>query len=69
MVPAAAFRYERRLRTAAVGPPAPFAGSAKFDLGKKADQRWSRDLTVDMPARTGVPLTGRALRATLSPSG
>lgn len=68
-VPGVAFRYDRRLRTATVRPPAPFAGSAKFDLGKKAGQRWSGDLTVDMPGRAGVPLTGPALRATLSPSG
>lgn len=68
-VPGVAFRYDRRLRTATVRPPAPFAGSARFDLGKKAGQRWSGDLTIDMPGRAGVPLTGPALRATLSPSG
>lgn len=68
-VPGVAFRYDRRLRTATVQPPAPFAGSARLDLRKKAGQRWSGDLTVDMPGRSGVPLTGPALRAALSPSG
>lgn len=68
-VPGTAFRYDRRLRTATVRPPAPFAGSARFDLGKKAGRRWSGDLTVDMPGRGGVPLTGPALRAILVPSG
>lgn len=67
-MPGAHFRYNRRLRTATVRPPAPFAGSARFALGKKAGQRWSGDLTVDLPGRAGVPLTGPLLRATLVPS-
>lgn len=66
-MPGADFRYDRRLRTATVSPPAPFAGSAHFDLGKKAGQRWSGDLTVDLPGRAGTPLTGPTLRATLFP--
>jgi hypothetical protein len=68
-MPSANFKYDRRLRTATVRPPAPFAGSARFDLGKKAGQRWSGDLTVDLPGRTGVPLTGPTLRAFLAPDG
>lgn len=66
-MPGADFTYDRHLRTATVSPPAPFAGSAHFDLGKKAGQRWSGDLTVDLPGRTATPLTGPTLRATLSP--
>jgi hypothetical protein len=62
------FTYDRRLRTATVRPPAPFAGSARFDLDAKAGQRWSGDLTVDMPGQADVPLTGPLLRATLAPS-
>jgi hypothetical protein len=65
---AGSFIFDRRLRTATVRPPAPFTGAASFDRGKKAGQRWSGDLTVDMPGRAGVPLTGSALRATLVPS-
>lgn len=68
-MPGGDFRYDRRLRTATVSPPAPFAGSARFDLGKKAGQRWSGDLTVDLPGKSGVPLTGPALRAYLYPAG
>jgi hypothetical protein len=67
-IPGADFTYDRRLRTATVRPPAPFAGSAHFDLGKKAGQRWGGDLTVDLPGRSGVPLTGPTLRAALLPS-
>ena len=66
-MPGADFTYDRHLRTATVSPPAPFAGSAHFDLGKKAGRRWSGDLTVDLPGRTATPLTGPTLRATLSP--
>lgn len=66
-MPGKHFRYDRRLRIASVRPPLPFAGSARFDRSKKAGQRWSGDLTVDMPGRAGVPLTSPALRASLVP--
>ena len=69
-IPNKDFTYDqRRLRTATVRPPAPFAGSGHFDFGKKAGQRWSGDLTVDLPGRTGVSLIGPTLRAYLVPSG
>lgn len=64
-LPARTFRYDPRLETATVSPPAPFAGSAHFDRNKNASRRWGGDLTVDMPGRADVPLTGTALRATL----
>jgi hypothetical protein len=68
-MPGSDFTYDRRrLRTATVTPPAPFAGTAHFDHGLKAGMRWSGDLTVDMPGRADVPLTGRLLRAYLEPS-
>jgi hypothetical protein len=69
MMPGGDFTYDRRLRTATVRPPVPFAGSARFDLNKKAGQRWSGNLTVDLPGKSDVPLTGPLLRATLVPSG
>ena len=68
VIPGRDFAYDRRLRTATVTPPAPFSGAARFDLGRKAGRRWSGDLTVEMPGRADVPLTGPLLRATLSPS-
>ena len=67
-MPAGDFSFDRRLRTATVRPPAPFAGAASFDRRKRAGRRWSGDLTVDMPGRADVPLTGGALRAFLVPS-
>jgi hypothetical protein len=68
LMPGGRFSYDRRLRTATVRPPAPFAGIARFDLGKKAGRRWSGDLTVDLPGRADVPLTAPTLRATLGPA-
>ncbi len=67
-MPGRDFVYDPRLRTATVTPPAPFSGTARFDLAEKAGRRWSGDLTVEMPGRPDVPLTGPSLRALLSPS-
>jgi hypothetical protein len=67
-IPSAAFTYDRRLRTATVRPAAPFSGSAHFDRRKKAGQRWSGNLTVDLPGKSDLPLTGPSLRANLVPS-
>lgn len=67
-MPGRDFTFDRHLRTASVHPPDPFSGSAQFDLRKKAGRRWSGDLSVDLPGRSGVPLTGPTLRATLIPS-
>jgi hypothetical protein len=67
-MPGRDFSYAPNLRAATVAPPGPFAGTARFELGEKAGRRWSGDLTVDMPGRDDVPLTGPLLRATLRPS-
>jgi hypothetical protein len=61
LMPAGAFRYDPRLRTATLNPSAPFAGTGRFDRSKKANRRWSGDLTVDMPGREDVALTGASL--------
>jgi len=67
-MPASAFRYDQRLQTATLSPPAPFSGSGLFKRSREAGQRWSGDLSIDMPGREDVPLTGSALRATLVPA-
>jgi hypothetical protein len=67
-LPSRDFLYNPRLRTATLDPAPPFAGSARFDRGKKAGRRWIGDLTVDLPGRVAVPLTGPTLRAFLVPS-
>lgn len=56
---AGALRYDRDLRTATLRPPAPFAGHATFDRGAPRARQWTGNLTVDMPGRSDVPLTGR----------
>jgi hypothetical protein len=65
VMPAAAFTYSPHLQTATVRPPAPFSGTARFDRRKKANRRWSGDLAIDLPGRTGLPLTDHQLRAYL----
>jgi hypothetical protein len=53
-----AFSYDRNLRTATVSPPAPFDGSATFRREAPRRNRWTGDLTVDLPGRADTPLTG-----------
>jgi hypothetical protein len=63
-----AFGYDPLLRTATLEPPAPFSGRASFHRNATASNRWSGDLTVDLPGRSTVPLTGNGIGATLVPS-
>ncbi len=65
---AAAFGYDPLLRTATLAPPAPFSGQATFHRGAAAANRWSGNLRVDLPGRSGVPLTDTGVRATLVPA-
>jgi hypothetical protein len=64
-VGAAAFRYDPLLATATLEPPAPFSGRASFHRGAAQGDRWTGDLTVDLPGRSNVPLTGPGVGATL----
>lgn len=67
--PAAAFSFDPHLHAATVKPPAPFSGSAHFKARPGANERahgiWTGNLSVDLPGRAGVRLTGRDFRATL----
>jgi hypothetical protein len=65
---AGAFGYDPLLRTATLDPPAPFSGRATFHRGAIAPNRWTGNLTVDLPGRSDVPLTGPEVGATLVPS-
>jgi len=62
-----AFDYDPLLRTAALVPPAPFSGSASFHRGAPAGKRWGGNLTVNLPGRSNVPLSGAGIEATLVP--
>jgi hypothetical protein len=65
---AGAFDYDRLLETATLAPPAPFSGHATFHRGAATANRWSGNLTVDLPGRSDVPLTGAGIEATLVPA-
>ncbi len=66
-VGASAFDYDPLLRTARLAPPAPFSGHASFHRGAAVANRWSGNLTVDLPGRSNVPLTGTGIGAHLAP--
>jgi hypothetical protein len=61
----AAFQYDPLLETATLRPPAPFSGVGNFYRRLAPENRWSGNLSVDLPGRPDVPLTGADLRATL----
>jgi hypothetical protein len=62
---AAHFRFDEDLRAAAVRPGAPFFGNARFDRGSGMN-RWSGSLSVSLPGRAAVKLTGSGFRSQLS---
>jgi hypothetical protein len=62
---AGALRYDRRLRNATVRPPAPFAGHGSFHGNAGGANRWTGNLTVDLPGHSDVPVTGRGFWADL----
>jgi hypothetical protein len=66
VAPAGTFTYDPKVLTATLSPPAPFSGSAQFHRGAKPANRWSGNLTVDLPGRAGVKLTGGGLKARLA---
>ena len=61
-----ALRFDRRLRTATVRPPAPFSGYGSFRLSARGRNVWTGNLTVDLPGRPDVPLTGPGFWADLA---
>ncbi|MET0558233.1 MAG: hypothetical protein ABW065_06130 [Solirubrobacterales bacterium] len=63
-----AFRFDPSLRTAHLEPPVPFAGRAIFHRHADPGKRWTGNLTVDLPGRSDVPLTGSGITATLKPA-
>jgi len=60
-----ALRYDRRLRTATVEPPAPFSGHGTFRVRARGPDLWTGNLAVDLPGRSDVRLTGPGFRANL----
>lgn len=64
--PAGTFVFDPKVQTATVHASAPFAGSARFHRAAKPANRWSGNLTVDLPGKSATRLTGKADRASLS---
>lgn len=62
---AAALRFDPRLRSATLSPPAPFAGHATFHRHASPANRWTGNLTVDLPGDSDYPLTGPGLEVSL----
>lgn len=62
---AEAFQYDPLLRTATLDPPAPFSGEARFSRGTTPANRWTGNLSVDLPGRSNVRLSSAGTRATL----
>lgn len=60
------FEYDPKVQTAALRPPAPFSGTAHFRRDAKPANRWTGDLTVDLPGKAGVKLTGGNLSSRLA---
>lgn len=56
--PSGAFSFDRRLRHARLSLRAPFSGRAVYRGDAKPRNRWSGNLTVDLPGRANVHLTG-----------
>jgi hypothetical protein len=66
IAPASAFRFDPKVQTATVHPPAPFSGTAQFHRNATPANRWSGDLTVDLPGKSDVSLTEDNLQARLA---
>jgi hypothetical protein len=63
--PASTFVFDSKVQTATLRPSAPFAGIGRFSRTAKPANRWSGNLTVDLPGRAGVKLTGDGDQARL----
>jgi hypothetical protein len=53
-----ALSYDWNRLNATVRPPAPFAGHAIFHENAPSANEWTGNLTVDLPGRADVPITG-----------
>jgi hypothetical protein len=60
-----ALHFSRGLHTATVRPPTPFTGHASFDDDARGANRWTGNLTVDLPGHSDVPVTGPGFTVSL----
>jgi hypothetical protein len=65
VAPAGAFHFDPKVRTATLGPPAPFAGTAHLTRGRNSvSPLFDGDLTLTFPGHT-VKLTGPEVHVSL----
>lgn len=60
-----AFEFDVPAGTARIRPPAPFTGEASYRCTAGKSVVWKGNLSVDLPGRADVSLTGRGVRASL----
>jgi hypothetical protein len=59
------FAFDSQLRMARLSAGSPFSGLAIFRRAAKPTNRWTGNLTVDLPGRSNVHLAGPGFHATL----
>jgi hypothetical protein len=63
--PGTGFEFDRALSTATLRPPEPFSGIATYSGSAEPQDRWSGDLSVDLPGYADLPLTGAGFGVSL----
>lgn len=64
--PGAGFEFDQALSTATLRPPGPFfSGTATYSRAAEPQSRWTGDLSVDLPGRSDLPLTGTRFSVSL----
>jgi hypothetical protein len=66
--PATSLGFAPDLGVATLAPPSPFSGAALYRRVAKPANRWTGNLVVDLPGRSGVSLTGSRFDAGLVPA-
>lgn len=61
--PSSGFRFDPLLRFATLKPGGPFSGVGTFRGGAEPAHRWTGSLTVDLPGRRNLRLTGARFEA------
>lgn len=64
--PPGAFRFDSSIRAARLHLPAPFSGTGRFHRRARPGNRWTGDLTVDLPGKQDMALTGGRLQASMA---
>jgi hypothetical protein len=64
--PASSFDFSSSLSAASFSPSTPFSGAARFLRHARPSNRWTGNLAVDLPGRSGVSLTGSRFDAGLA---